>query len=414
MLFLSERAAAFVNYPILLRITLPIAHLIVGIAMTSRTMLFVAASLWSALTLLNPVSAQEGVPLRASHQGQFLPDGTQIIVLSKDARVQRDGRYQPEFLPISDFPRGGFGPTEKDRLGTNGRSEDGYDKTQPTGRLYFIYALAPDSTLYWSYSAQRDSLKYDVVSSGVMSVAPIVAEDVRDDVLESFFNRRVRVFMPADTKSGDDRNEDGEYADARDDRKGRDERGEESGDSHDEVAGIDRTGEPLDDRAQEAGSGQEAADREAKTPATRLQADGKLTADGMPAGSRSAESTGISIVQDSTAAPRIQSLAASTPRGLATEEAGAMQPFLAYKILLLLVAAAAVPAFMARNYRLELKQVRREMLALRNRAAGETIGGQLHEQIKAAESRCKEIEEDYHNLLVRYRALEREIDAQQV
>lgn len=388
-------------------------------------MLFVAASLWSALTLLNPVSAQDRVPLRASHQGQFLPDGTQIIVLSKDAQVQRDGRYQPEFLPISEFPRPGYGPTEKDRLGTNGRSEDRYEKTQPTGRLYFIYALAPDSTLYWSYSAQRDSLKYDVVSSGVMSVAPVVADDVRSDVLESFFNRRVRVFMPADTKAVADRDDDREYGDAHDDRGDREDRDDRedredgddrdvlSGDSHDEAAGIDRTGEPVDDRAFEAGNAQETADRQGETAVARLHRHGDLTADDVPAGTRSAESSGISMEQDSTTSPRIPSLAASIP-GSATGGAGVMPPFVAYTIFLLLIAAAAVPAFMARTYRRQLKQVRREMLALRNRAAVETNGGQLHEQIKAAESRCKEFEEDYHNLLDRYRALEKEIEAQRM
>lgn len=166
--------------------------------MASRTTLFAASVIWIGLCAAGAALAQDTVHLRPSFRAEFLPPGTEIVILSKDAGPIRDGRVQPEFIPVDRYPRQRFAGMQKDRLGSGGRSEKTIEPSPKARRLYFLYALTPDSTVYWSYSAKRDSLKFDVVSTGVMSVAPVTSPAARRDVLETFFQPRVIVHMPED------------------------------------------------------------------------------------------------------------------------------------------------------------------------------------------------------------------------
>lgn len=338
--------------------------------MTRRTLLFVAVSLWSVLTIVASASAQNGVPLRASHHGNFLPEGTEVVVLSKEGGVQRDGRFQPEFLSPSHYPRRrGSRIQGRDRLGTDGHSSHEYGRTQETGLLFFIYALTPDSALYWSYSAQRDSLKFDVVNSGVMSVAPVATDEIRDDVLRSFFGQRVTVFMPgADQESAA-----GHLGDGHTDG---DTEGEHSS-SVEREAVIAETSD--EDRSASPDEG----------AAVSEDADSALSA-GVPA--------------------FVNRAGHETPLGVD----GAPAPFLLYVMLLLVVAVAAVAAVLARNYRRELRQVRREMLMLKERAAADGSAAELRLRLEQAEDRSQQMEEEYEILEARYAALERVLHAQRV
>ena len=337
--------------------------------MTSRILL-VAASLCAALAPIGSASAQNAMPLRASYQGKFLPEGTEIIILSKEGRVQRDGRYQPEFFPTRDFPRDGRRTLRRDRLDDAGLSTRKYDGTQGSGRLYFIYALAPDSTLYWSYSAQRDSLKYDVVTTGVMSVAPVPGDEIRDEILGRYFRQRITVVM----------------------------RGEDEGDEETVAAAAASIGGDLQ---------QESVDAAAE--ATELPTAEAAT-------SPAAQDTSLA----SSSASRIAAAAAPPP---VRSAAPGFSPFAFWSVLILLLGASAVPAYLARTYYAELKQVRREMLTLRSGSfVGERAGGgndaatdeeyaQLRTALDDARLRCEQLEEDYDILEARYAALEKEIDA---
>ena len=166
--------------------------------MASRSVLYTAAVVCIGLCAAGVAMAQDGVHLRPSYRAEFLPPGTEIVVLTKEAGVVKDGRVQPEFIPLGRYPRERIAGIRKDRLGQRGLSEMVFQPSPRSRTLYFLYALTPDSTLYWSYSAQRDSLKFDVVSTGVMSVAPVPSASVRSDVLGMFFQPRVIVHMPED------------------------------------------------------------------------------------------------------------------------------------------------------------------------------------------------------------------------
>lgn len=161
----------------------------------------------SCLACLAPAAhAQDGVALRAAYQGRFLPEGTEMVVLQKPALVQRAGAYQPEFVPLAGFPTNPDLFYGRDTLGRTGHTSRRFPRTQETGHLYFLYARTPDSTLYWSYSAQKDSLKFDVVAKGVMSVAPITDPAAQRSVHNAFFRparERVTVVMREESAPGD-------------------------------------------------------------------------------------------------------------------------------------------------------------------------------------------------------------------
>lgn len=353
-------------------------------------MVLVAASVCVALAPARSASAQGGVPIRASYQGQFLPEGTEIVVLTREGRVQRDGRYQPEFFPTRDFPRQSRSTLRRERLAEAGRSNRVYEGTQESGRLYFLYALAPDSTLYWSYSAKRDSLKYDVVSSGVMSVAPVPTPEMRDDILSSFFRSRVTVVI----------------------------RGQESR-------------EPVQDDRETGGAGDDLSN----FSLTDLEVDSaSITTAEVPPPSdlRGAAHDTAAIAQTDTPP------AATALRPARAASSGVMlSPSFAWFLVILLVCVIGVPAYVARTSRAELKQVRREMLALRHRMASrdkaveprgdgsiddlappavtkdtpshaESEVEHLRAALEDARLRYHELEEDYDILQARYETLARE------
>ncbi len=367
--------------------------------MTGRFILLVAASLCTALAPIRPASAQTEMPLRASYQGQFLPEGTEIIILSKEGRVQRDGRFQPEFIPTGEFPRTSRSALRRDRLGNNGRSNRGYVATQESGRLYFIYALAPDSTLYWSYSAQRDSLKYDVVSTGVMSVAPVPTSEIRDDVLRSFFQSRVSVVM----------------------------RGEE--------APGTRTGPPGGEEADGGETGEVAGNR----------GDFALTAASVDSASLTTEVAPLpadadEAARDTVTAVTAPPIASATPTARSASSGVTLPPFLAWSLVFLMLIGIAVPVYFAHTYRTALKQARRDMFTLRDRMGARGDGAEPHDRIydsdlgaephvdasfsierdelraalEDANLRYQQLEEDYDILQARYSALERELEAQRI
>jgi|GEM_PF-4738187 len=141
-------------------------------------LVFVAGTAW-------PATAQE-VPFRLVHQGNLLPEGTAVVVLEEAVSPDAPGRIQPRFIDLDDYPRDAGAVSFRDTLNAEGRTDATFPRTQTARVLYFIYARTPDDTIYWSYSAQEDQLKFDVVATGAMSVAP-ATEEATDELLRLFF-----------------------------------------------------------------------------------------------------------------------------------------------------------------------------------------------------------------------------------
>lgn len=140
------------------------------------------------LLLLLPATAQDEVPLRLVYQGSALPSGTAVVVLQTPGNPGPTGNIQPRFLSMEEYPRDMGQIAGQDTLGERGRTTRAYRPTSSSDALYFLYAKAPDGTLYGSYSTERAMLKYDVVETGAMSVAPIDGEDRRAEIAARFFD----------------------------------------------------------------------------------------------------------------------------------------------------------------------------------------------------------------------------------
>ncbi len=140
------------------------------------------------LLFLAPTAlAQTQVRLRLAYQGRFLPEGTAIVVLGKPVDVPPDSVIQPQFFSEITYPRGGTTVILRDTLAASGFSRKTIPKSSDARMRYFLYALTPDGTLYWSYSALRDALKFDVVEKGVMSIAPVSGVVATTDIKQLFF-----------------------------------------------------------------------------------------------------------------------------------------------------------------------------------------------------------------------------------
>jgi hypothetical protein len=153
------------------------------------------------LLFLAPTAlAQNQVRLRLAYQGRFLPEGTVIVVLGKPVDVPPDSVIQPRFFSEITYPRGVASIILRDTLAASGFSRQSIPKSSEARMRYFLYALTPDGTLYWSYSALRDALKYDVVEKGVMSIAPVSGVVATSDIKQLFFSDPpVAEASPADT-----------------------------------------------------------------------------------------------------------------------------------------------------------------------------------------------------------------------
>ena len=137
--------------------------------------------------------AQGTMPLKASYQGAFLPEDTEIIVLQKPATIRQGNLYQPEMLTADAYPQNTDLFLRRDTLNSRRQTRTTYPTTQSSGQLYFIYALTSDSTLYWSFSAPNSLPKFDVVNTGVMSVAPVGDETRFRRILDVFFTGPILV-----------------------------------------------------------------------------------------------------------------------------------------------------------------------------------------------------------------------------
>jgi len=163
------------------------------------TLVFVAGTAW-------PVTAQE-VPFRLVHQGNLLPEGTAVVVLEEAVDPSAAGRIQPRFIDRDDYPRDPAAVSFRDTLNARGRTMESYPRTQSAGALHFIYARTPDDAIYWSYSAQENQLKFDVVATGAMSVAPApdeAAEELRGLFFDPAPDSPVADAAPAEAEAAPD------------------------------------------------------------------------------------------------------------------------------------------------------------------------------------------------------------------
>ncbi len=151
----------------------------------TRQHLSLVLGLLLAACLVVPAAAQE-VPFRLVHQGNLLPEGTAVVVLEEAVDPSATGRIQPRFMDRDDYPRDPAAVSFRDTLNVRGRTTESYPRTQSARTLYFIYARTPDDAIYWSYSAQEDQLKFDVVATGAMSVAP-APDDAAEELRGRFF-----------------------------------------------------------------------------------------------------------------------------------------------------------------------------------------------------------------------------------
>ena len=129
----------------------------------------------------------ESVPLRLVHGGTFLPQGTTIVVLTDPSEGEPGATLQPRFLAPDAYPLQSASEIGNDTLNARGTTRGRYATTKSAGARYFIYARTPRDRVYWSYSAQKDSIKYDTISRGVMAVAPIRDSTVHEQVVQTFF-----------------------------------------------------------------------------------------------------------------------------------------------------------------------------------------------------------------------------------
>ncbi len=142
----------------------------------------------------------ESVPLRLVHGGDFLPRGTTLVVLGDRSENEPGSSLQPRFLAPDAYPLQAASVMRHDTLDAGGFTRARYPTTKTTGVRYFIYARTPDETVYWSYSALKDSIKYDTIDRGVMAVAPIHDPAVRQQIVRTFFEGApAPVFADADT-----------------------------------------------------------------------------------------------------------------------------------------------------------------------------------------------------------------------
>lgn len=361
--------------------------------MSRRASAWFSALLWAGITFPNPATAQSGVSLRASHQGEFLPEGTEVIILTRPGLVLMGDRHQPEFLAVSEFPRDRSLARFRDRLRDGGRSSRTYERTQDSGQLYFLYALTPDSVLYWSYSAQRDSLKFDVVSSGVMSVAPVASGAMRDEILRSNFAPRITVYMPNEPPVS---------------REGSAQNGRHNTEPQPhETPPITTDDAWLSDTARAVSGFERASSVPDSTSFGRI-AEQPASSDALPASDALRRGAGEG---DSTRSAQIPVIVTSSASG-SLGAAGSTLPVAGLILLGLLLALTAVVSFVrAGRYRNELKQVRREMLTLRHRAGSDARGDtrerrvDLERQLEQAELRYGQLSEEYAILQARYAAL---------
>jgi len=151
----------------------------------TRQPLALVLGLVLAACLVVPAAAQE-VPFRLVHQGDLLPEGTAVVVLEEAVDPSATGRIQPRFIDRDEYPRDPAALSFRDTLNTRGRTDATFPRTQNARVLYFLYARTPDDAIYWSYSAQEDQLKFDVVQTGAMSVAP-APDDAAADLRQLFF-----------------------------------------------------------------------------------------------------------------------------------------------------------------------------------------------------------------------------------
>ena len=148
-------------------------------------------SLLGSLFVAAPGAAQDpsaaSVPLRLVHGGNFLPQGTAVVVLAEQGEAEPGASLQPRFLALDAYPRQTASVLRQDTLDARGITRTRYPITKDAGVRYFIYARTPQERMYWSYSAQKDSIKYDIVNRGVMAVAPIREAAAREEVVQTFF-----------------------------------------------------------------------------------------------------------------------------------------------------------------------------------------------------------------------------------
>ena len=149
-------------------------------------MLGLVLGLVLAACLVVPAAAQE-VPFRLVHQGNLLPEGTAVVVLEEAVDPSATGRIQPRFIDRAEYPRDPAALSFRDTLSARGRTDVTFPRTQSARVRYFLYARTPDDAIYWSYSAQEDQLKFDVVQTGAMSVAP-APDDAAAELRRLFFD----------------------------------------------------------------------------------------------------------------------------------------------------------------------------------------------------------------------------------
>ena len=129
----------------------------------------------------------EGVVLRLVHGGDFLPRGTAIVVLVDQGEIEPGASLKPHFLAPDAYPLQTASVVRHDTLDARGATRARYSTTKSTGARYFIYARTPEETVYWSYGAQKDAIKFDTIDRGVMAVAPIRETVAREQVVQTFF-----------------------------------------------------------------------------------------------------------------------------------------------------------------------------------------------------------------------------------
>ena len=129
----------------------------------------------------------EGVVLRLVHGGDFLPRGTALVVLVDQGEIEPGASLLPRFLAPDAYPLQTASVVHHDTLDARGATRARYSTTKSTGARYFIYARTPEETVYWSYSARKDSIKYDTIDRGVMAMAPIRETAAREQVVQTFF-----------------------------------------------------------------------------------------------------------------------------------------------------------------------------------------------------------------------------------
>ena len=127
-------------------------------------------------------AATDSVQLQLVDGTRPLPAQTALVILTQGGleSVMLDSTGQ-ELLQAGLFAR-------HDTLGGQGLTQRAYARTNVSNRVYFLYALTPEGTLYSSYSVTEGAPLFETLNTGRIKVAPVEDSTLAARIIEAFLS----------------------------------------------------------------------------------------------------------------------------------------------------------------------------------------------------------------------------------